>query len=271
VVTPADVEYLYQVAAGYGVPKEAVDLPLLIIGDKVLMVEEIPARLADLVQGYLQTGGTDFPRLPPRPGTTITPAPATSTADTDAGAPATVRSNGFTLAIVIMVGMAITLLHSLISYSIGNTFSLPAWADWLIPALIVIGMGVAGYLSYVETKSVEAICGPVGDCNTVQSSRYAKLFDGLPIGILGLLGYLALLTAWLARKFMPNLEKPAAIGFWGMSFFAVIFSLYLTFLEPFVIKAVCIWCLTSAVIVTLLLLLGTPPAVRLFSIPDEDE
>jgi uncharacterized membrane protein len=136
---------------------------------------------------------------------------------------------------------------------------------------IIIGIGVAGYLSYVETQSVEAICGPVGDCNAVQQSRYAKLFDVLPVGVLGLLGYISLLAAWLARRFMPALEKPASIVFFGMAFFAVIFSLYLTYLEPFVIKAVCIWCLTSAVIVTLLLLLGTPPAVLRFAIPDEDE
>jgi len=270
VVTPADVEYLYQVAAGYGVPKEAVDLPLLIIGDKVLMVEEIPARLADLVQGYLQTGGTDFPRLPPRPGTTITPAPATSTADTDAGAPAAIRSNGFALAIVIMALMAAALIYSLIVFALGKTFSLPAWADWLIPALIVIGIGVAAYLSYVETQAVEAMCGPVGDCNAVQSSRYAKLFEVLPVGVFGLLGYLGLLAAWLARKYLPRFEKPAAIGYFGMAFFAVIFSLYLTYLEPFVIKAVCIWCLTSAVIVTLLLLLGTLPVLRQFA-QSEDE
>ena len=170
-----------------------------------------------------------------------------------------------------MIFMAATLIYSLIAFAIGKTFSLPSWGDWLIPFLIVIGVGVAAYLSYVETQSVEAMCGPVGDCNTVQQSRYARLFDVLPVGVLGLLGYFGLLAAWLTRRFIPKLEKPAAIGFWGMAFFAVIFSLYLTYLEPFVIKAVCIWCLTSAVIVTLLLLIGAPPAVRQFDITDEDE
>ena len=83
-------------------------------------------------------------------------------------------SNGFTLAIIILVAMEIVLLYSLIAFGIGKTFSLPAWADRLIPVIIVIGMGVAGYLSYVETQSVAAMCGPVGDCNAVQSSRYAS-------------------------------------------------------------------------------------------------
>ena len=185
---------------------------------------------------------------------------------------AEMRDNGFILAMIIMVAMTIAILYSLIAFVFGKEFSIPSWSDWLIPVLIVIGMGVAIYLSYVETQSVEALCGSVGDCNTVQQSRYARLFDVLPVGFLGLMGYIALLASWLARRFIPKLEKPAAIGFFSMAFFAVIFSLYLTYLEPFVIKAVCIWCLTSAVIVTLLLLLGTSPATRLFSITgDEDE
>lgn len=141
----------------------------------------------------------------------------------------------------------------------------------MIPVLIIMGIGVAAYLSYVETQSVEAICGPVGDCNTVQQSRYATLFGFLPVGVLGLLGYLGMLAAWLTRKYLPRFAKPADIAFFGMALFAVIFSIYLTYLEPFVIGAVCIWCLTSAVIVTLLLLLGTPPVVLQFTIPDEEE
>jgi uncharacterized membrane protein len=181
------------------------------------------------------------------------------------------RGDGFVLAIFVMIFMATALVYSMIFFARGKSMRLPAWSDWLIPALIVIGIGVAGYLSYVETQEVEAVCGPVGDCNAVQTSPYATLFRFLPVGILGLLGYFGLLAAWLARKYIPQLEKPAAIAYYGMAFFAVVFSLYLTYLEPFVIKAVCAWCITSAVIVTLLLLLGTPPVVHQFVISEEDD
>jgi uncharacterized membrane protein len=181
------------------------------------------------------------------------------------------QSNGFILAIVIMIGMAITLLYSIVAFIAGKSVGLPRWAEWLVPGLIVLGIAVAGYLSYVETQTVEVICGPIGDCSTVQQSRYARLFDILPIGVLGLLGYIALLTAWLAGRFILKLEKIAAIGFFVMAFFAVLFSLYLTYLEPFIIRAVCIWCLSSAVIVTILLFLRTGPAVQNFAISEEDE
>jgi uncharacterized membrane protein/glutaredoxin len=247
VVTGEDVEHLYQVAAKFGISKDQVDLPLVIIGDQVLIGEDIPEKLPALVETYLQLGGVERPDI------------------------STKRSDGFTLAIVIMAVMSVALLYSLVAFAMGKTLSLPTWADWLIPALIILGIGVAGYLSYVETQSVEAVCGPVGDCNTVQQSRYATLFGFLPVGVLGLLGYLGMLAAWLTRKYLPNLAKLADLAFFAMAVVAVLFSLYLTYLEPFIIRAVCIWCLSSAVIVTLLLLLGTPPAILQFSMVDKDD
>jgi len=285
IVTMQDVDNLYTLAATYGIPKEKVGVPFLILDEIVLIgPDQIHEKLPSLIDDYLTRGGADWPSNPLLADFLRTASPAslptsglpavTETpllADTAPVAPAHMQSNGFTLAIVIMVGMIAVTIYSLIAFALGNSFSLPNWADWLIPALIVIGIGVAAYLSFVETQSVDAMCGPVGDCNTVQQSRYARLFDVLPVGVLGLLGYFALLAAWLTRRFIPKLEKPAAIGFFGMAFFAAIFSLYLTYLEPFVIGAVCIWCLSSAIIVTLLFLLGTPPVIRQFAFSDEDE
>ena len=152
------------------------------------------------------------------------------------------RDDGFILAIFSMIVMAVALIYTLTAFMLGKSFSLPAWADWLIPIIIVLGIGVAGYLSYVETQNVAAVCGPIGDCNAVQTSPYATLFGFLPVGVLGFLGYVGLLAAWLARKWIPRFEKLASLAFLAMSVFAVIFSLYLTYLEPFVIHAVCIWC-----------------------------
>jgi uncharacterized membrane protein len=51
----------------------------------------------------------------------------------------------------------------------------------------------------------------------------------------------------------------------------VLFSIYLTFLEPFVIGATCMWCICSAVIMIILLLASTPFAQQAFAIADDDE
>jgi uncharacterized membrane protein len=132
---------------------------------------------------------------------------------------------------------------------------------WLILILCLIGLGVAGYLAYVETAQVEAICGPVGDCNTVQQSEYARLFGVLPIGVLGLTGYLMILLAWvIGRSTNQRLAAYASLALLGLTTFGLLFSMYLTFLEPFVIGATCAWCLTSSILMTALFWLSLAPA-----------
>ncbi len=131
-------------------------------------------------------------------------------------------------------------------------------ADWVIPVLSIVGIGVAGYLSYVEFNQVEAFCGPVGNCNTVQQSSYARLFGIIPIGFLGVFGYLAIIIFWLVEVLnLPKVEQYARIGLWLITLMGILFSIYLTFLEPFVIGATCIWCLSSAVLMTILYLIAT--------------
>ncbi len=128
------------------------------------------------------------------------------------------------------------------------------WQVWIIPVLAVAGLGVAAYLAFVETTASEAVCGPVGDCNAVQQSPYARLFGFLPIGVLGAIGYLVILALWLWQRYGPA-QSTAKIAWMlpAVAIFGVLFSIYLTFLEPFVIAAVCMWCITSAVIMLLLL------------------
>jgi uncharacterized membrane protein len=174
------------------------------------------------------------------------------------------------LAILILIGMVLTLAASPI---ILKRLSMPATPDirprydWVIPILALIGMGVAAYLSNIEVRHVEAVCGPVGDCNAVNQSKYAKLFGILPIGVLGLCGFIAILTAWMLRRWASGkTQYYAAIGILGMTAFGMIFSIYLTFLEPFVIGATCLWCLSSAVIMTALFILALKPGRQAWAV-----
>jgi uncharacterized membrane protein len=140
------------------------------------------------------------------------------------------------------------------------------WPPWVIPGLVVVGVGVAAYLSYIEVTHTEAVCGPVGDCNTVNQSEYATLFGVLPVGVLGLLGYGAILVLWFLRQAgSADVERRATLGLWAAALFGTVFSVYLTFLEPFVIGATCAWCLTSAVIMTLILWASSSMAARVWT------
>jgi uncharacterized membrane protein len=170
---------------------------------------------------------------------------------------------GFWLAWIILIAMIIGLGYTGIQVWRGfRGAALPrinARFRYAVPLLALIGLGVAAYLAYVESASVEAFCGPIGNCNTVQSSPYARVF-GIPIGTVGLAGYGLILLAWLwgQRGDLPLADQMPLIVFCA-ALFSVLFSIYLTYLEIFVIRAVCIWCLTSAVVVTLILLASAGP------------
>ncbi len=131
-----------------------------------------------------------------------------------------------------------------------------------VPFLALVGLGVALYLAFVEARGAEAVCGPVGDCNAVQQSEWARVFGVLPVGVVGVAGYVGVLAAWgLARRGPRREADWARVALLAGAAAGVGFSLYLTFLEPFVIGATCLWCLGSAVIVTLLLWLTVRPGV----------
>jgi uncharacterized membrane protein len=167
---------------------------------------------------------------------------------------------GNSASVVVLVAMLACVVLALAALRRGRA-RLPRAPQWVVPALALLGVGVAAYLSYVELTGTRAVCGPVGDCNTVQQSAYARLM-GVPIGVLGIGGYLAIMAAW-AIGVAGREREGAWVVIWAMALGATLFSAYLTFLEPFVIGATCAWCLSSAVIVTLILVVATPRAVAL--------
>jgi uncharacterized membrane protein len=168
------------------------------------------------------------------------------------------KGNG--LAIFVMIGM-VAVLAGVVSVVLSPSFrSNRTELSRAIPALCAIGIGVAGYLAYVETAQATAVCGPVGDCNTVQQSEYARLFGVVPIGWLGVVGYALIGGLWLINHYgRGQITTLARVALFLLAGVGVLFSIYLTFLEPFVIGATCAWCLSSAVIMTVLLWLSASP------------
>jgi uncharacterized membrane protein len=168
---------------------------------------------------------------------------------------------GSSIAVLVLLGMII----SMVLRGFPPRVRGGEWPVWVIPALVVIGVVVASYLSYTEISHAQAACGPVGDCNTVNQSKYATLFGVLPVGVLGLMAYGLILALWLLRGMgSPRGLKIASLGLWGVALLGTLFSVYLTFLEPFVIGATCAWCLSSAVIMTLLLWVSAPLAAKVW-------
>ena len=138
----------------------------------------------------------------------------------------------------------------------------------VVAVLSLAGIGVAGYLSYSHWFNHSVVCAGFGSCDTVAQSDYAHL-AGVPVSVLGLLGYVALFVVaafWLGVG--DRFETWPLLAIWGMSIGGAAYSVYLTYLELFVIDAICIWCVTSAVIMFCILIVST---IALFATAREVE
>jgi uncharacterized membrane protein/thiol-disulfide isomerase/thioredoxin len=274
---------IYQAAlTAYNVPDDRIGVPTLIVGENYLVgSQEIPERLPGIVKAGLSAGGVDFPKIQG-----LAEVLAAQGIIQDTSTPSQAGGPGFvqkflrdpfanTIAVIVLLGMVFILILTLVHFLQGVDRRMYDWPHWLVPVFALLGLFVAGYLSFIELTKTEALCGPLGDCNSVQSSPYAYLFGILPVGILGAVGYLSILAAWLIAEFGPqSLRKFAALAAWGMAWFGVLFSCYLTFLEPFVIGATCAWCISSAILITLVLWATTGPAIaamRSDGDPDDDD
>lgn len=127
----------------------------------------------------------------------------------------------------------------------------------LLAVLSLAGAGVAGYLTYVHWFDKPIVCAGFSSCRQVADSHYAWV-GGVPVAFLGLLGYLAIVAAsafWL--RVGNRFDVWPLLAVWGMSVAGVAYSAYLTYVELFRIDAVCIWCVTSAIIMTVVFLVAT--------------
>jgi uncharacterized membrane protein len=115
-------------------------------------------------------------------------------------------------------------------------------------ALAVIGLGVASYLTYIHYAGINPACTAGQSCVKVQTSQWSKL-DGIPVALLGLIGYIGILASLLA----PEREE-TRLATLGLTVAGFGFSAYLTYRELFSIHAICEWCVSSAVIMTILLI-----------------
>ena len=279
---------LYQAAiAQFKIPTERLGVPTLIVGDNILVGSvEIPEKFPAIIEAGLASGGIDWPALTDlsrilelqqsgQPVSSIASSGQESQAAN--GRPLFVEKFlkdplANSIAVVVLIGMLICCLVVLINYMQGSERKFISAPAWVLPVLALIGILVAFYLSYVEVSNTKAVCGPIGNCNSVQESPYAHLFGLIPIGAMGVVGYAAILVSWLLQMYGPqNFRKLFTIAIWGMAWFGIFFSIYLTFLEPFVIGATCAWCITSALVMTLILLVSTQPAKQAMQVSIEED
>jgi uncharacterized membrane protein len=123
----------------------------------------------------------------------------------------------------------------------------------IVAALALAGIFISLYLTLYKLGVIGELSCTIGSCETVNTSKWSR-FLGLPVAAWGLLFYFDVFLIALAGTLARFEDDPAiSLVLVGEAAVGVLFSAWLTYLELGVIQAICIWCVTSAAIVTLIL------------------
>jgi uncharacterized membrane protein len=132
-------------------------------------------------------------------------------------------------------------------------------------ALTVIGLLVSVYMTIYKITSNDSMCVGSGDCKTVNASRYSEITiagSRIPVAVLGVVGYAAILAVLLLEPKIDFLQQNGGLAFFGLSLMGFLFTLYLIYVEIALIRAYCPFCIASQSAMTLIFILSVIRVVR---------
>lgn len=127
-------------------------------------------------------------------------------------------------------------------------------------ALVVVGFLVSIYMTVYKISGNEGMCLGSGDCSTVNASRFSEV-NGIPVAVIGIVGYLAILFVHFFENRNPFFQKNGTLLIFGMSLTGFLFTLWLVYVELELLKAICPFCVTSQVAMTIIFIIAV---TRLF-------
>jgi uncharacterized membrane protein len=126
---------------------------------------------------------------------------------------------------------------------------------WASIVLAFLGAADAIYLLVLKYTQLEALCVGNHGCITVNNSLYSEIY-GIPVSVFGIAAYLAIAGILLLEPRLKLAKENGPLAIFGISLAGVAFSAYLTWLEFYIIHAVCPFCIASAIIITLIFILA---------------
>lgn len=142
------------------------------------------------------------------------------------------------------------------------------WLHRISIALAVLGILVSIYMTIYKFTGNKKMCIGSGDCETVNQSRFSEIY-GIPVALVGVGGYLSILAVLLLEKRNPFLRDNATMLLFGVTLMGFLFTLYLVYVELILLKALCPFCVTSQVTMTLIFIVSVIRLVRQPQIQEE--
>lgn len=138
------------------------------------------------------------------------------------------------------------------------------WLGRASYAFVMIGLAVALYMTIYKVTGNAAMCGGSGGCATVTASRFSVI-NGIDVPVIGVIGNLVLLAVLMFENRISFLQKNGALLFFAFSLAGFAFTLWLIYLEIFILKAFCPFCVTAQ---TAMILTFISAVVRLVRNPN---
>lgn len=134
---------------------------------------------------------------------------------------------------------------------------------WASVALAVVGTLVSIYMTIYKLTDNNAMCLGSGDCSTVNASSYSEIY-GTPVALVGVAGYLAILAALLLEQYGKGkfFKENGPLAVFGLGVGGFGFTLYLVYVEAFILEAWCPFCVVSQITMTILFIITIIRLVR---------
>ncbi|MCL4274363.1 MAG: vitamin K epoxide reductase family protein [Anaerolineales bacterium] len=130
-------------------------------------------------------------------------------------------------------------------------------------ALAIVGLFVSIYMTVYKFTGNEGMCLGSGECSTVNASRFSEV-NGIPVAVIGIVGYAAILAVHLFENRSPFFKQNGTLLLFGMGLTGFIFTLWLVYVEIALIRALCPFCVTSQVVMTIIFIIAV---IRLIKSP----
>lgn len=138
------------------------------------------------------------------------------------------------------------------------------WLGRASYAFVIVGLAVALYMTIYKITGYQAMCGGSGGCATVTASRFSVI-NGIDVPVIGVIGNLALLAVLIFENRISFLQKNGTLVFFALALAGFAFTLWLIYLEIFILKAFCPFCVTAQ---TMMILTFITAVVRLIRNPN---
>ncbi len=135
------------------------------------------------------------------------------------------------------------------------------WLYRLSVAFVIVGVLVSIYMTIYKLTDNNAMCLGSGNCSVVNASRYAEV-NGIPVAAIGVLGYAAILAVLYMETKNGYFKQNGTLLVFGLALTGFLFTLWLIYVEIVLLKALCPFCVTSQVAMTIIFIIAVIRLIR---------